>query len=361
MIPLTKDKINAALPKLSKAVEVYLQLQNDLQQCDVSTNRQFQKTFNGYYRVRRDAEWQKHFFGLLEKHKHTKVDFETVLVELHEATGIMEASFSSKLVGSIRPELPIIDSNVLGHLTLQLPPTGTENRTAAINQIHQTLIKEFTDFLKTDDGKYLTNRFKEVYPAGNITDVKMLDFVLWVTRKIYSVQELQEKVDNAVRDFMKYDSDLLKSEAHEQAISHRIAVYLEKSFGESEKLNVDCEYNKHLKSPKRINLDLDDLMKQKEQAKRCWCSMCQVICHGLNLEKFDDKLFRPDIVVHSRGNDNRNLIAIEIKADEMCPFDVAKLRALTVLKKNGGLYEYQLGVFLNFPNGIPNFLTVTGD
>ena len=178
MIRLTKDKVDAALalPKLNRAVEIYLQLQNDLHRLDVSADRPFQKKFNGYYRVRRGAEWQKKFFGLLEKHKGTEVDFESVLVELHDATERMEASFSSKLVGSIHPDLPIIDSVVLKHLGLRLPPKGTENRAAKINIIHQTLISTFADFLKTDDGKYLTKRFKEVHKTAAITDVKTVSY-----------------------------------------------------------------------------------------------------------------------------------------------------------------------------------------
>jgi hypothetical protein len=351
MIPLTKKEIDAALPKLNKAVEIYLQLQNDLRRLDVSTNRQFQKTFSGYYRVRRDPEWQKYFFGLLQKHKHSKVDFESVLVELHKATGKMEASFVSKLVGSIRPELPIIDSIVLGHLALELPSDGTENRAAAISSIHKNLINEFSDFLKTDDGKYLTARFKRAYPAANLTDEKMLDFVLWVTPKIYSVQVLKEKVGNAVAVFMKNDRKLLKYGAHEQAISHRIAVYLEKLFGKREKLNVDCEYNKHLDGEKRIDLELAQF--SPGDFENCGCRGCKKL---LKNEQLQEKLFRPDVVVHSRGNDERNLIAIEMKTDLFCPFDAAKLKALTKLRVNGGLYEYQLGVFLHFLKGKPNFL-----
>jgi hypothetical protein len=183
MIPLTKQKIDAALPKLDKAVEIYERLQNDLHLLNVSTDRQFQKTFNGYYRVRRNAKWQKKFYGLLEKYKTNKVNFERVLSELHDATGRMESSYSSKLVGSIHPNMPIIDSVVLGHLGLRLPQKGTENRTVKINAIYQTLIRQFADFLKTDDGKYLVRRFKEVHKTAKITKVKMLDFVLWVTRE----------------------------------------------------------------------------------------------------------------------------------------------------------------------------------
>jgi hypothetical protein len=70
----------------------------------------------------------------------------------------------------------------------------------------------------------------------------------------------------------------------------------------------------------------------------------------------ENKLFRPDIVVHSRGNDDRNVIAIEIKnTGRFCPFDGAKLRALTAPKTDDKTYEYQLGVFLLFKGNEPSF------
>jgi hypothetical protein len=70
-------------------------------------------------------------------------------------------------------------------------------------------------------------------------------------------------------------------------------------------------------------------------------------------EHFHEKLFRPDIVVHSRGNDNANLIVIEIKRSVVCPFDLAKLKALTTPKTDGGEFGYALGLFLHFPDGQP--------
>jgi len=68
---------------------------------------------------------------------------------------------------------------VLKHLRLPSLPKGTENRVAEINKLHQTLISEFVDFPKTNDGKYLTRRFKETYKSAKINKVKMLNFVLW--------------------------------------------------------------------------------------------------------------------------------------------------------------------------------------
>ncbi len=146
----------------------------------------------------------------------------------------------------------------------------------------------------------------------------------------------------AVNLFIDNDIKLLESSAHEQAISHRIGVYLESLF-ESEKLNIDCEYNKHLDEPKKIDLyDLDP-----ELCKRCKCHSCQFVIDG-NYNEIPERGFRPDILVHKRGTDGFNLIAIEVKKYKECPFDEAKLKALTKPFDDGGEYGYQLGVFVWF-------------
>ena len=168
----------------------------------------------------------------------------------------------------------------------------------------------------------------------------------------FTIQELKAKVKQAIGDFMKEHPSLLKLPAHEQAISHRVAFYLENVFCECDRagLNVDCEYNKHLDDSKRVNIDGTEY--PKEEYENCGCAACRKLQKKKSLP---NKLFRPDVVVHSRGNDDRNQIAIEIKTNKICPFDKAKLEALTKLKANGGKYEYQLGVFLYFPHKKPKF------
>ena len=168
----------------------------------------------------------------------------------------------------------------------------------------------------------------------------------------FTIQELKTKVRQAVNDFVKERPSLLKLRAHEQAVSHRVAFYLENVFCESERvgLNVDCEYNKHLEKDKAINIDRKAFAKRKY--KNCRCDGCK----KLRSNKLpDEKLFRPDVVVHLRDTDVRNLIAIEIKKGKRCLFDEAKLQALTKLKDNGGQYEYQLEVFLYFPKRKPKY------
>jgi hypothetical protein len=160
---------------------------------------------------------------------------------------------------------------------------------------------------------------------------------------------MREKVIQAVKLFIDNDIKLLESSAHEQAISHRIGVYLESLF-ESEKLNIDCEYNKHLDEPKKI--DLYNL--NPKLCENCKCNSCRFVVKG-NLNEIPEKGFRPDILVHERGTDGFNLIVIEVKKDKECPFDEAKLRALTLSKDKGGEFGYALGVFIWFVNNKAKF------
>lgn len=88
---------------------------------------------------------------------------------------------------------------------------------------------------------------------------------------------VHEAVENAIRTLWERDGDLLRCGAHEQAITHRLALYMEPFFPN---MHVDCEYNRDMSETKRIN--------------------------GV--------VVRPDIIVHQRGTAN-NLVALEVKTD----------------------------------------------
>jgi len=158
-------------------------------------------------------------------------------------------------------------------------------------------------------------------------------------------EELKHNVCAAVETFLANDKELLGLDAHEQSISHRIAVYLEQPF---KGFNVDCEYNRHGVGPKDIKL----IEKLESVRSGCRCDACQNWNAG-NHDKNDvskKNLIRPDILVHERKIDSRNEIVIEIKKDQECKFDKEKLRALTLSKSKDGEFGYKLGVFVYFPN-----------
>jgi hypothetical protein len=142
----------------------------------------FRRQFNHFYRVRRKKEWQDKFYELLESFKGAAVSFPDIFDALYRATGRYEASFASKLLATLNPDMPVIDSIVLGNLKLRLPATSSKDRVSRIYQLHSKLLTCFTDYLATEDGKYLVTRFRETYPGIDVSEIKMLDLVLWQTR-----------------------------------------------------------------------------------------------------------------------------------------------------------------------------------
>jgi hypothetical protein len=112
------------------------------------------------------------------------------------------------------------------------------------------------------------------------------------------------------RKLLKRDLMLLAIGAHEQAICHRLAVYLEPFSA----LNVDCEYNRQRVHPKSIR----------------------------------DGRIKPDVLVHKRMDDRFNLMVLEAKAGAATSLrDKQKLEAMLEIR---GAYRYALGVYLHVEN-----------
>ena len=182
-IPLDAAGIEDALPLVGAGLAKYCRLRDALHGVDVSLDREFQRLFNGFYRVRRNAQWQRTFYTLLEDQKTRRASFLEVLRGLHAGTGRVEASFASKLVATVDPDQPVIDAIVLRNLGLRLKTTGTaDGRLAGAATVHETIAASYAAFLDGSAGRELQERFRSTYPALHVTPVKMLDLVLWQSR-----------------------------------------------------------------------------------------------------------------------------------------------------------------------------------
>lgn len=139
-----------------------------------------------------------------------------------------------------------------------------------------------------------------------------------------SINKIKKLLTDAMKDFLHFDKELLANDTHEQAIAHRIANYVER--GVVGRYTVDCEYNKRVEDPKR----------------------------------WGERIFRPDIVVHKRGGNNRgdNLLVVEIKKDKVCKSNLARLKFMT--NSYNHAFGYELGCFLYFENGEPQYIWVRG-
>lgn len=181
-IELTRTQIEEALPRIAPGLKSYVWLQEHRDSSDLRYDPVYRKRFNHFYRVRRGTVWQDRFYDLLESEKHQTASFAQVLHALHQATDRYEASFASKLVATINPDMPVIDSVVLRNVNLSLPRYNLTDRTSRLERLHETLVSWFHAFLTTESGCYLVKRFREEYPDATISEVKMLDLVLWQTR-----------------------------------------------------------------------------------------------------------------------------------------------------------------------------------
>ncbi len=145
-----------------------------------------------------------------------------------------------------------------------------------------------------------------------------------MTSKI-SFEEMKQIIEKALRILYSEDNYIFHRRLKEECINHRLAKHLESIFPferyrESQdshhlKLTVDLEYNK---------MGDDDKAIQYED-------------YG------SDKHIRPDIIIHSRGNNFRNILAIEAKKGYVKPHDKYKINKLM-----SNPYNYQYGCTISY-------------
>ena len=65
-----------------RGVEKYADIMKAFPSINAATDKVFQRKFNGFYRVRRNEEWQAHYYTIMEQGKIRKLSFEQILREL---------------------------------------------------------------------------------------------------------------------------------------------------------------------------------------------------------------------------------------------------------------------------------------
>ena len=152
---------------------------------DVSTDIDgFQKLFNGYYRIRRNEEWRKEYYNYFESIKNnTDIDFNTIIDELYQRTnGNVEASFASKMLATICPNMPILDSQVLANLDLEIKGYK-EKKLENAKEVYRQICQRYKDFQMTSNCKKAIQIFDGLFPSyTNLTVTKKVDFFLWALK-----------------------------------------------------------------------------------------------------------------------------------------------------------------------------------
>ncbi len=141
-------------------------------------------------------------------------------------------------------------------------------------------------------------------------------------------ETVMKAVSAALGDVIAKDQILLTLQAHELALVHRFGVYLEthlqpvlRQYG----LTVDLDYDRHEDRRKLLP----------------------------RLDRHDERRFRPDLIVHRRGDDSYNLLVVEWKknADDSTLNRLEKrIRSLLVNEDIQPRYGYQVGVLADSSN-----------
>lgn len=149
-----------------------------------------------------------------------------------------------------------------------------------------------------------------------------------------------ETINKAIKTLFEKDFWLIEHDISEQSISHKLAEYLQPLFPD---YNVDYEYNG--------NVDRDNGRKKIEILKS-ELKKANLLTDGetqLNQELIERAVF-PDIIIHQRGTNDKNLCIIEVKKstnNTSRNYDFIKLKSYTSTEYGNDLI-YKLGLFINF-------------
>ena len=167
----------------SMGLDKYQFIMEQVKKTDVSIDADFQRTFNGFYIVRRNEAWRKVYYEHFENIKGGTPTFASILTHLYEYTGNIEPSFSSKMLATIFPNKPIWDRYVVQNLNMELIGTTKEERLVNAIELYADMEKWYANFLQTDKAKECIEEFDRVMPDyKHISSIKKIDSILWSIR-----------------------------------------------------------------------------------------------------------------------------------------------------------------------------------
>lgn len=179
-----------------------------------------------------------------------------------------------------------------------------------------------------------------------------------------SEKQTETYFKQAVEDLYENDGYLFDPDhgLHEQTVSHRLAVYLERRFLKNKtfrtcNLSVDCEYNKNRDDCKKLYgpcMDCRESCRIKElKTPFVYDRRSYSDARDFVRSYPEGKPCRPDIIIHQRGeNHPTNILIVEVKKNSNREnghkiVDLIKLSAFTC-RKGDSEYQYQSGFYFEY-------------
>lgn len=175
--------------KVIEKIDKYEYIMKKINEVNVYENMNFRKTYCTYYGLNRNTskEYQDKYFAYMEKNKsRTSITYEEALVDLRELTNRVDYSFTSKLLHTINPNMPILDKHLMRLLGFPLKEIG-KNRLSYYVKIHKIVADEYeqikNNFSNGNENTKIYNALKwfdEAFPKYKELSVsKKIDSILF--------------------------------------------------------------------------------------------------------------------------------------------------------------------------------------
>jgi hypothetical protein len=181
---MNENQIEEAINRAQHGIKQYIAIMRAFSQINVARDKNFQKKFNAFYRIRgRQPEWYQTFYNYMENLKGHAVTFSEVLRYFKNHLNKYEPSFSSKLVATHDPDMPIWDKWVLKNIGLLSPYYNSPTKYEKAESIYKEIQNWFAKYETLYEGVMIIRKFDELVTAHMyISNTKKIDFVLWQTR-----------------------------------------------------------------------------------------------------------------------------------------------------------------------------------
>lgn len=91
LVKIDAEKVmEESIEQIRKGCERYARIMGKAIETDISKDKDCQKAFNAFYRVRRNEEWRNAFYQYFEEVKNKEVTFGEVIQEIYQRTGNVE-------------------------------------------------------------------------------------------------------------------------------------------------------------------------------------------------------------------------------------------------------------------------------
>ena len=171
---------------LKEGLEKYQLIMNEYKKSiEISSSDDFQKSYRNFYGMNRagmSSACNKTYFRLLDKAANSEeIDFKYVLQRLYAESGKKYFSFTTKLLATANPNLPVWDKKVRKYLNFQfsLKFKDSFKDIESCEQEYHRYCAWFKNFLKSDDATKLINEFDKKIPNVKITKMKKIDLMFW--------------------------------------------------------------------------------------------------------------------------------------------------------------------------------------